>query len=207
MPRSAYFTKDSIVNTALQLIREQGHDALSARSLGKALGCSISPIFTVFNNMDEVSEAVLKSAQKILMDYMADVREYVPAFKEFAVRIIRFAREEKKLFIYLFIQNGKTSTELVHPIARQCMEDICTVHNITTKQAEKLFEHMWIFIAGLALYSAKEPGKFTEEYISELLTFNFISLVNFVSSGENIVGMTPRIKKDGELSSIKIQSI
>lgn len=41
MPRKALFTKEEIVAKALDLVRKNGHDALTARELGKALGNSL----------------------------------------------------------------------------------------------------------------------------------------------------------------------
>lgn len=204
MPRSAYFTKEMIVDKALQLIEEKGPDALSARSLGKALGCSISPIFTVFENMEEVCDAVHKAAQKILQDYIADVTDYIPAFKEFGLRMIRFAREEKNLFHYLFLQNGVSSAALVHPMAMECLRDICSVNGITPDQAETLFQQMWVFTAGLAMFSAKEPGFYTDEVVSEMLSFNFGSALHFLRSGEPLVNPVPRVREEGEPASMKI---
>ena len=54
MPRKALFTKEEIVEKALDLVRRKGLDALTARELGAALGSSSRPIFTLYNNMEEV---------------------------------------------------------------------------------------------------------------------------------------------------------
>lgn len=55
VPPKAKFTKDEIVSAGLEIVRRDGLEALTARELGNALGSSARPIFTVFNNMDEVS--------------------------------------------------------------------------------------------------------------------------------------------------------
>lgn len=47
MPPKAKFTKEQIVNAALDIIRENGTSELTARALGKRLGSSACPIFTV----------------------------------------------------------------------------------------------------------------------------------------------------------------
>ena len=62
MPRTAFFSKEIIVEKALELVRSKGSEALSARNLSKALNCSISPLFTVFENMEEIRIAVKKAA-------------------------------------------------------------------------------------------------------------------------------------------------
>lgn len=48
MPPKPKFTKEKVVKAALKLISESGIDALTSRGLGKYLGCSACPIFTMF---------------------------------------------------------------------------------------------------------------------------------------------------------------
>ena len=59
MPPKAKFSRDEIVETALAIVREDGIQALTARALGDKLGSSARPVFTVFQNMEEVQDAVL----------------------------------------------------------------------------------------------------------------------------------------------------
>ena len=56
MPPKAKFTRDEILEMAFQIAKEEGIDAVTARELGSRLGSSARPIFTVFENMDEVKE-------------------------------------------------------------------------------------------------------------------------------------------------------
>lgn len=46
--------KREIADVALQIYREEGLEGLTSRNLGKKLGSSACPIFTVFSGMDEV---------------------------------------------------------------------------------------------------------------------------------------------------------
>ena len=57
MPPKAKFTKEQIISKGLDIVREEGMDNLTARALGNRLGSSACPIFTVFENMEEVQTA------------------------------------------------------------------------------------------------------------------------------------------------------
>ena len=59
MPPKFKFTKAEMIKAALELVREGGMDALTARALAKKLGCSAKPIFGLFQNMQEVQQEVL----------------------------------------------------------------------------------------------------------------------------------------------------
>lgn len=48
MPPKPKFTKEEMVGKALRIVEEKGASALTARELGKALGSSTRPIFTIF---------------------------------------------------------------------------------------------------------------------------------------------------------------
>ena len=48
MPPKPKFTREEIVQTALDIVSRKGVEALTAKELGDALGSSARPIFTVF---------------------------------------------------------------------------------------------------------------------------------------------------------------
>ncbi|MGN1212337.1 MAG: TetR/AcrR family transcriptional regulator, partial [Candidatus Cryptobacteroides sp.] len=87
MPKRTQFTRESIINTSIDIIRSKGADALSARSICKRLGCSVAPLFWTFSNMEELLGEVRMASQKLFMDYVAESVKYVPAFKEFGMRL------------------------------------------------------------------------------------------------------------------------
>ena len=69
MPPKAKFTKQQIAEAGLDIIRNEGMENLTARALGKRLGSSACPIFTVFENMEEVQLRALKSLKKLAAQY------------------------------------------------------------------------------------------------------------------------------------------
>ena len=102
MPPSAKFTKEEVIAAALGVVRESGFDALTARALGAALGSSPRPIFTVFQSMEQVQQAVVQAARDRYNGYIAKAlapdRAYRQRFKSVGAQYIRFATEEPKLF-------------------------------------------------------------------------------------------------------------
>ena len=64
MPPKAKFTKEQITKAALGVVSEKGAQALTAKELGAALGTSTTPIFTVFNSMQEVQDEVMLAAME-----------------------------------------------------------------------------------------------------------------------------------------------
>lgn len=54
MPPKAKITKEMILNTVLDITREAGFESVNARSISGRLQCSTRPIFTCYENMDEL---------------------------------------------------------------------------------------------------------------------------------------------------------
>lgn len=196
MPRKALFTREHITQKALEIVRKRGIDALTARKLGKALESSPRPVFTIFRNMEEVLDSVYGNALDLFTDYVSDVTDYHPAFKELGIKTVRFAREEKHLFHYLFLIKD-AENEVLYPKAKECLNDTCREFGITKRQSERLFRQMWTFTCGLALISTKDADIYPDKLVSEMLSFQFASTLNRIMSGKKTENITPRIRKKG----------
>ena len=112
MPPKAKFTKDEILNTALSITEESGIDAVTARELGKRLGSSARPIFTVFESMDEIKHSVILKAKELYGKYVETGLKMQPAFKGVGIAYIRFAAEKPKLFQLLFMRASEEQKDV-----------------------------------------------------------------------------------------------
>ena len=98
MPPSVKFTKDEIVEVALEITRERGIDAVTAREVAKRLGVSTRPIFTHYESMDELRRDVRERAKGCYRAYIErGLDEHIP-FLGVGHSYIRFAREEPRLY-------------------------------------------------------------------------------------------------------------
>ena len=114
MPPKVRVTKENIIKTATELVRQSGAGAINARAIASALGCSTQPIFSNFATMDELKVAVIQSAQELFDAYTSreiESRIY-PEYKATGMAYIRFAKEEKELFklLYMRDRSGEDST-------------------------------------------------------------------------------------------------
>ena len=203
MPRSAFFSKETIAAAGLEVIRRQGVEALSARSLSKQLGCSLSPIFTVFKDMDEIQLAVRQAAAALFADYMKDVLDYQPAFKEYGMRLIRFAKEEQNIF-QLFLERGNSLLENAPAIALACLDEIKESYQLTDDQVLVLYRQLWAFTCGIAVLATQSPEDYPEDLISGMISTQFISTLSFLKSGRPVVNVTPHLKEEGEKTLVDL---
>ena len=120
------FSEEAIVSAALELIREGGMSSLNARSLARALGCSTRPLYLTFGSMDEVKGQAVERITKTYQGYLKREVESgrYPPYKSYGMAYIRFAREEREFFKYLFMRDrtGESADEDISDVIAAVMK-------------------------------------------------------------------------------------
>lgn len=183
MPPKAKFSREEIVEAALNLVREEGYQALTARALGARLDSSARPIFTVFQSMEEVQQAVIRAAKSLYTGYInRGLAEDMP-FKGVGTQYILFAVKEPKLFQLLFMSERTDVPDLSSVLPRiddnyeKILQSVRESHGISSASAERLYQHLWIYTHGIASLCATGMCRFTGEEISGLMTEIFVGLL------------------------------
>ena len=126
MPPKVKITKDEIVSVTLDLLRREGEDAMNARSIASALGCSTQPVFSNFASMDELQYADL-------LLHVIDISN--PNFEnqlEAVESILRQLKLEEKPRIYVF--NKVDRLETLPPIVAHLERESCIYISAATGQ-------------------------------------------------------------------------
>jgi len=172
MPPKVKVTKKDIIDTAFRLCRESGESAINARGVADALGCSTQPIFSNFATMDELREAVMSAAYE---EYLGFIENEVksgkyPRYKAFGMAYVRFAKEEKQLFRFLFMcdRGGRDLT----PTAdfESSVNMIMEANGLTREDAELMHLEMWACVHGIGVMLATSFLQLEWELISEMMT-------------------------------------
>ena len=171
MPPKAKFTRDEIIQTGLDIVRENGMEALSARTLGTKLGSSARPIFTVFQSMEEVQEEVKKSAKLLYAGYVKKGLEQELAFKGVGAQYILFAMQEPKLFQLLFMTEQKEAPVVASILSKlddnygEILLSVQNGYNLSEDKAEQLYRHLWIYTHGIAVLCATNMCKIGRAHV------------------------------------------
>ena len=103
MPPKAKYTSQQIIEAAVEITREKGISAVTAREIGNVLGVSSRPLFTYFNTVDELKAAVFDYAKNLYQEYILDGLKNEIPFLGVGRNYIRFAKEEPELYKLLFL--------------------------------------------------------------------------------------------------------
>ena len=188
MPPKPKFTKEEIVQAALEVVSQKGIDALTAKELGDALGSSARPIFTVFNSMKEVQDEVRAAAMHRFESFAEQKLPNMPLFKQMGMQMVLFGAKEPKLYQLLFMQENRNAVSFddvfgeLGPTAETCIGLIREEYGMSEQEAKLLFENVWIYTFGVGALCATRVCHFSEEKLGQMLSTEFQAMMLLVKS-------------------------
>lgn len=191
MAPETQFSAGKIIEAAISITREQGIAAVTARSLAKELKCSVKPIFTAFDSMDDVIYATAERAKSIFLDFMQQPYEKL-SFMRIGLRWIDFARCEPNLYKLLFVPSlggARLTTPLnvfmnFEGLTEKIIPIIVSEFDLSRENACRLYNQMIIHAHGMACILVSGQTDFNEHSIREIFSETVESLVEHYKNRE-----------------------
>ena len=181
MPPKARITKTMILNTVLEITQETGFETVNARSIASKLQCSTRPVFTCYENMEELKKDFLDFAFEYYNQYTANYgkSEKIEPCLLLPLSYIAFAKEETNLFKLLFIND----MDLDMTAAENFYKEIGNIEKAKTfsdmigigsESAKEIFFDLFLYSHGIAVLTA--TGKMSlDNDDTEKMLMNFLS--------------------------------
>lgn len=100
MPPKPKYSKEEILQSALNLVRKHGYKALTIRQLAAQLKISTQPIMSCFESSEQLRQEVWQSADLYHTHYLMKIdetsKDSIPL--QIGMNYIRFASQENHLF-------------------------------------------------------------------------------------------------------------
>ena len=162
MPPKVKVTKEEIIAAALEILRQKGMEAVNARAVAAALGCSTQPIFSNYSSMGALQHDVLAAGyaeyNRWIEQQMKEGR--YPPYKASGMAYISFARRQSQLFKVLFMRDR----------TRRIISLIMKNTGLEEQAAYTLHIELWIFIHGIASMLVTGYLNLEETVISTMVT-------------------------------------
>lgn len=172
-------TKDGILQSAMNLLREGGEGAVNARNIAFALNCSTQPLFSNFSTMEELHTALKAAAYDIYLGFLkreAESGEY-PEYKSSGIAYVRFAKEEKELFKFLFMcERSDESQTTETPDFDTAVERVMSLNGISREKATLMHLEMWTAVHGIATMHATSFLALDWDLISMMLSDIYLGI-------------------------------
>lgn len=164
MPPKKKITRKKIMKAALDILRKEGIESVSARKIAAHLNCSPQPIYSEFKNMDELVSALIQAANDYVTRTYFFNSENRKSFIHMGLASIEMARKEKEIY-HLLYHSGRISLnfkDTIYPfdinrIIEQ-MKSVPELSSLDDKALERIFFNMWVYTHGLASIVISNPS-------------------------------------------------
>jgi len=152
------YSREQIIEAAVELVREEGWSKVTTRSIAKKLGSSTMPIYSHVSSVEELEKEVRLKARELLKAYQQEnYSEHV--LLNLAFGYVVFARDEKNLFRFLYLEspdrlnleNGEGMRDSFLAEFGEDSEEGQALKELKSSGQEAVIQYTWIFTHGLAM--------------------------------------------------------
>ena len=151
---------------------------MSARSIAARLGVSTQPIYREFGDMDGVRRAAIARGYEIFAkDVSGDALGQ-------AVRYVKFALEHRRLFDFIFREQGYKYDgldDLAHKLIpnTEIIEKLTEITGLSVERTYRVHLCVWMALHGLAAMAADNELTMTDDEISEFTKDVTVALTGY----------------------------
>ncbi len=177
MLKNAKVKKEDIINTAFEIVKQEGFDGLNVKKVTKILNCSVQPVYYHIGSIDNLKKEVQSKIYETYDNYLSKDLDKDKPYRRLGVNYIKFAKEEPQLFRIMFMTH--TPSSLIHDenSYMDILKYVEAATGLDDKKAINYHKHMWIYTHGIACMVAMGIATIKESEIEEMLTHEFQALM------------------------------
>ena len=188
MPPKPKVTREQIVDAAVALVQEQGHENLNTRTLAAALGCSTQPLLYWFESMDDIRCEAYRAADEFHSANIMDGLERADnPLLALGLNYVRFGHEEPRLFRFLFQTDGLGGQDMAvlleEPALTPLFALVAGEAGIEQEAARTVFLSLFIAAHGYASLLANNSLDYDEALVSMALTSAYLGAIDQLREG------------------------
>ena len=167
-----------IMDSSLEIIKKEGIENLNVRNIATKLNCSTQPIMYHYKNMDILKDELYKKVDEYHSEYLMKNSNDDPLLS-IGLQYIKFAKEEKNLFKFLFQSNKFSNFNLEDLINNNenGLQDIFDIikkeTNLNIEEIKEMFTILFITAHGIASLLANNGVSYDENHFKKILEISF----------------------------------
>ncbi len=181
MPPQTIVSKEAILETAFQLTREQGFQAVNARVIAKKLGCSTHPIFRAYLNMSELKKDLFAYIENFYNQFIESRMSGSDIFLSIGLAYVQFAKLESNLFHMIFMSHNFELDDLLDLINQEDNREIIRVisssSGLDEDRAKELYLNVWLYTHGIASMLSMNNIRLSDNQIETMLKEAYIAFL------------------------------
>ena len=173
MPPRTRITRESIIDAAIEVIRQSGFEKINARNVSAQLHCSTQPVMYHFSTVDSMKRAAYAKVDRMHSGYMMNISPDRDPVLCIGLNYIRFAVEEPQLFRFLFQSGYAEENSLLEMIDSEELVPVIAAMQegtgLSTEKTKEVFLTVALFAHGYASIIANNDLEYDEALIASHL--------------------------------------
>lgn len=189
MPPKPKITKETLLEQAFQIAQENGIAAVTSRSVAKAAGCSIQPVFSHFPTMENLREATFRYACDCFVQEVLAF-EGKPDFFSLVTRwVLDLARQRPNLFKLLYLSEGISGDSMLGMMMqfesnRKLIAAMEERYNLSKDCCEDILMRSILLLLGISTMICMNQVEITDRQAEEMMRQTVQDMVNGAKEGE-----------------------
>ena len=173
MPPKTRITKDMIIQAAVEVARQSGHENINARTVSEQLHCSTQPVMYHFSTIDAMKRAAYAQVDHLHSEFLMTIPPEQDPILRIGLNYIRFAVEEPQLFRFLFQSGYAEENNLLEMVDSEGLAPVLAAMQegagLSMEKSRDVFITVALFAHGYASLIANNHLEFDEKLIAEHL--------------------------------------
>lgn len=174
MARKTQISKEVILQTALQMLIEDGYSAINIKTLSQKIGCSTQPLVWHFENMDGLRKALAEYALNYANEKMTPKEDSaVMPFEQVGNAYIKMALYEPNLFKFVFLNGSdcypQCGVDMLSTGNEEIVKGISAGFGIPEEKAGEYLQNTLIYTHGVATFVATGMIRSSEAEIMNMI--------------------------------------
>ena len=173
MPPKTRITKDMIIQAAVEVARQSGHENINARTVAEQLRCSTQPVMYHFSTIDAMKRAAYAQVDQLHSEKLMTIPPGQDPALGIGLNYVRFAVEEPRLFRFLFQSGYAEENNLLEMADSEGLAPVLAAikegAGLSMEQSRDVFITVALFAHGYASLIANNHLEFDEKLIAEHL--------------------------------------
>ena len=154
MPPKIRITKQALLEKAYEITQAQGIDAVTSRSVAKAAGCSIQPVFSHFPTMEVLRQETFQYACRKFQEEVL-VFEKEPNYPALCSKwTLDLARNRPNLYRLLYLSDGFPHTTMNTMMMdfesnQKMVENMAAAYQLSIRDCQNILIRSCLFLMGI----------------------------------------------------------
>lgn len=183
MPPRQKITKDMLLEQAFKIAEEQGIMAVTSRSVAKALGCSIQPVFSQFPTMEELRQATFRYACDLFVKDVLAFEDRSDFFQQVTNWVIDLAKHRPNLFRLLYLSNefdGSNFLEVMMGFEsnKRLISKMTELYHLDENSCKDILLRSCLFLIGISTMVCVNHMDFSNDQVEKMMKQTVSDMVN-----------------------------